>query len=90
LFKTAVADLARPIEEHRPCQRVARLALVQAGVHPSMQFHTLQPVQDCVFQPIVDAVSAGSWTMGVAHIKYREFAQHQQRSMRQVHVAGKK
>ena len=46
LFKAAVADFAQPVEEHRPGQRVARLALVESGLHTAAQLHTLQPVED--------------------------------------------
>ena len=46
LLETAVADFAQAVEEHGASQRVARLALVQPGMHAAAQFHALQPVQD--------------------------------------------
>ena len=46
LLETAVADFAQAVEEHRAGQRVARLALVQSGMHTAAQLDALQPVQD--------------------------------------------
>ena len=46
LLETAVADFTQAVEKHCPGQRIARLALVQAGMHAAAQFHALQPVQD--------------------------------------------
>ncbi len=45
LLETAVADFTQAVEKHCPGQRIARLALVQAGMHAAAQFHALQPVQ---------------------------------------------
>lgn len=45
LLKTAVADFAQSVEEHRPGQRVARLAFVESGLHAAAQLHALQPIQ---------------------------------------------
>ena len=46
LLKTAIADFAKPVEEHRPGMRIEHLDLVQPGMHTATQFHTLQSVQD--------------------------------------------
>ena len=46
LLETAVADFAQAVEEHGAGQRVARLALVQPGMHAAAQLDALQPVQD--------------------------------------------
>jgi len=46
LLETAVADFTQSVEEHSAGQRVARLALVQPGMHPAAQVDALQPVQD--------------------------------------------
>lgn len=43
LLEAAVTDFAQSVEENRPCQCVARLALVQASVNASAQLHALQP-----------------------------------------------
>ena len=45
LLETAVADFTRAVE-NTARQRIARLALVQAGMHAAAQFHALQPVRD--------------------------------------------
>ncbi len=44
LLETAVADFTQAVEKH--CPAIARLALVQAGMHAAAQFHALQPVRD--------------------------------------------
>ena len=46
LLEAAVADFAQAVEEHRPGERVARLALVQPSVHAATQLDALQPVPD--------------------------------------------
>lgn len=40
-LETAVSDFAETAEKHRPGERVARLALVQAGVHAAAQLDVL-------------------------------------------------
>ena len=46
LLEAAVPDFSEPVEEHRPGQRIARLALVQSDLHAPAQLHALQPVKD--------------------------------------------
>ena len=46
LLESAVADFAKPVEEHGPGQRVPRLTLVQPGMDSTTQLDILQPVQD--------------------------------------------
>ncbi len=46
LLETAVADFTQwRLKNTALGQRIARLALVQAGMHAAAQFHALQPVQ---------------------------------------------
>jgi len=45
VFKTAIAQLAEPIEEDGSSQRVAGLALVQSGLDAAPQLDVLQPIQ---------------------------------------------
>ncbi len=46
LLKTAVADFTQSVEEDRPGQRVARLALIQPRMDAAAQLHALQPIQN--------------------------------------------
>ena len=46
LLEAAVPDFSQSIEEHRPGQRIARLALVQSDLNAPAQLHALQPIQD--------------------------------------------
>ena len=46
LLETAVADFTQAVEKHGTGQCVARLALVQPGMHAAAQLDALQPVQD--------------------------------------------
>jgi Tn3 transposase DDE domain len=39
LLEAAVADLTKPIEEHRSGEGVASLALVESGLNTAAQFH---------------------------------------------------
>ena len=45
VLEAPVAQLAQPVEEHRPCQRVLGLALVQPDLHAAAQLDALQPVE---------------------------------------------
>ena len=45
IFEGPVADFAEAMKEHRPGERVARLALVEAGVGPPPQRRVADPVE---------------------------------------------
>ena len=76
LLETAVADFAQAVEEHGTGQRVARLALVQPGMHAAAQLDALQPVQD--EQRALDAtqLAKGDGQAVLARVA-AELAQHQ-------------
>jgi len=44
IFKCAVSDFAEMMEEHRPCERVAGLAFVEAGVGAVAQGGIADPI----------------------------------------------
>ncbi len=76
LLKAAVADFAQAVEEHGAGQRVARLTLVQSGMHAAAQFDALQPVQD--EQRALDAaqLAQGDGQAVLARVA-AEFPEHQ-------------
>ncbi len=45
IFKGAVTDLAKPMKEHRPGERVTRLSFVEAGVRSPPQSRVADPVE---------------------------------------------
>ena len=45
IFESAVADFAEAMKEHRPGERVARLALVETGIRPPPQRRIADPVE---------------------------------------------
>lgn len=76
LLKTAVADFTQSVEEDRPGQRVARLALIQPRMDAAAQLHALQPIQN--EQSALDApqLAQGDGQAVLARIA-AELAQHQ-------------
>ena len=76
LLKTAVADFTQSVEEDRPGQRVARLALIQPRMDAAAQLHALQPIQN--EQRALDApqLAQGDGQAVLARIA-AELAQHQ-------------
>ena len=45
IFESSVADFSETMKEHRPGERVARFALVEAGICPSPQRRIADPVE---------------------------------------------
>ena len=60
----SVADFAEPMDEHRPCQAIARLALVEFLGRLAAQFRVFQPVEgeEGALQPAQHSVVYDNYT----------------------------